>query len=134
MTGRLVLACAAVAMLGCGGSAAEPGKVAASPKVATVDAFAGAWSSVTPSYEFIRLSVVSKSVEQGALGARLTLSGLAFDGTAKIDADSLIATMSSGPTGSVNAILVAHVRDAQSLVAQLRAGDGVPLDLTFKRQ
>jgi len=134
MMGRLVLVFAAVATLGCGDTAVDPGKAATPNRVATADAFAGSWSSVTPSYEFIRLTVVSKSVEQGALGARLTLSGLAFEGNARIDADSLIATMSVPGSSEPNATLIAHAKDANTLLAQLRTTSGAPLGLTFVRQ
>jgi hypothetical protein len=134
MMGRLVLVAAAVVTLGCGGTAAEPGTAAAPSKVARADAFAGSWSSVTPSYEFIRLTVVSKSVEQGALGARLTLSGLAFEGNARIDADSLIATMSVVGSSEPNATLIARAKDANTISAQLRTTSGTPLALTFVRQ
>ena len=133
MMGRLVLVAVVVATLGCGSSSAEPGKAADRAKIATADAFAGSWSSVTPSYDFIRLSVVSKSVEQGALGARLTLSGVALEGNARIDADSLIATMSVAGSSEPNATLVAHAKDANTLTAQLRSATGSPLSLTFVR-
>jgi hypothetical protein len=124
---RLASAAVLLTVIACGGTSSEPGKTA------SLDDFAGSWSSVTPSYEFIRLSVVSKSVEQGAIGARLTLSGLALEGSARIDADSLIATMSAGSDGS-NATLIAHSHGANTMVAQLRAGSGAPLELTLIRQ
>ena len=135
MMGRLALIGVTIATLGCGGSAAEPGKAAPDQtKVATAAAFIGSWSSVTPSYDFIRLSVTSLSIQQGALGARLTLSGLAFDGNARIDADSLVATMSVVGSSTPNATLVAHAKDANTLTAQLRPANGTPLSLTFVRQ
>ena len=134
MTGRLVLVGAAIATLGCAGSSVEPGKAAPQTKIATADAFAGSWNSVTPSYDFIRLTVVSKSVEQGALGARLTLSGVALEGSARIDADSLIATMSVPGSSETYATLVARAKDANTLTAQLRSTSGTPLGLTFVRQ
>jgi hypothetical protein len=134
MMGRLVLVCGTVAALGCGANSAEPGKATSPTKVATADAFAGSWSSVTPSYEFIRLSIVSKSIEQGSLGARLTLSGLAFEGSARIDADSLIATMSVPGSTETNATVIAHARDANTLAVQFRSANGAPLALSFVRQ
>jgi len=134
MMRRFVVVAAAIVTLGCGESAVEAGKAAAPSRVATADAFAGSWSSATPGYEFIRLTVVSKSVEQGALGARLTLSGLAFEGNARIDADSLIATMSVIGSSEPNATLTAHAMDANTLSARLRTATGTPLALTFSRQ
>ena len=134
MMGRLALVGIVAASLGCGSSVAELGKAADKTKVATADAFMGSWSSVTPSYDFIRLSVVSLSIQPGGLGARLTLSGLAFDGSARIDADSLIATMSVAGSSETNATLVAHAKSANTLTAQLRSASGTPLSLTFVRQ
>jgi hypothetical protein len=134
MLGRLVLVGTVVATLACGSSVTELGTSANQTKIATPDAFMGSWNSVTPSYDFIRLSVVSVSVEQGALGARLTLSGLAFDGNARIDADSLIATMSVAGSTEPNARLIARAKDANMLTAELRSGTGTPLSLTFVRQ
>jgi len=133
MTRRLVLVGVAVATLGCGSSVSEPAKAANQTKAATADAFLGSWNSVTPSYDFIRLSVASLSIQQGALGARLTLSGVALDGSARIDADSLIATLSVGGSSETNAILIARARDANTLTAQLRSAGGTPLSLTFVR-
>ena len=133
MMGRLVLVGVAVLTLGCGSTVSDPGKAAIQAKVAPPEAFAGSWNSVTKSYEFIRLTIVSKSVEQGALGARLTLSGLAFEGNARIDADSLIASMSITGSSETNATLIARAKDANTLSVQLRAS-GAPLDLTFVRQ
>jgi hypothetical protein len=133
MIRRLVLLGVA-ALVGCGRSAAEPSAALGATKVATADAFAGSWNSVTPSYDFIRLSVVSKSSEQGALGARLTLSGLAFEGNARIDADSLIATLSVVGSTQSTATLIGRVADANTLVANFRSADGVPLALRFVRQ
>jgi hypothetical protein len=134
MLGRLVLVGIAVVTLGCDSTMSDPGKAAAPAKVAAPEAFAGSWNSVTKSYEFIRLTVVSKSVEQGALGARLTLSGLAFEGNARIDADSLIASMSVPGSSETNATLIARAKDSNTLSAQLRTATGTPLDLTFVRQ
>ena len=135
MMGRLALIGVTAVTLGCGGSAAEPGKAAGDQrKIATADAFIGSWRSITPSYDFIRLSVASLSIQQGALGARLTLSGLAFDGNARIDADSLVATMSVAGSSEANATFVARAKDARTLTAQLRPANGSPLSLTFVRQ
>ncbi|MFN8582664.1 MAG: hypothetical protein U0163_17020 [Gemmatimonadaceae bacterium] len=48
---------------------------------------------MTPSLEFLGLSVSSKSSEMGVLGARLTFSGVAWEGGGRIDGDSLVASM-----------------------------------------
>jgi hypothetical protein len=69
MIRRTSVTIALLASLACSSRATE-----AVPAPQSADAFAGTWRSVTPSYEFIRLIVASKSSEMGALGARLALS------------------------------------------------------------
>jgi len=104
----------------------RPATTALSP-----DAFAGAWRSVTPSLEFIRLSVASTSSRQGVLAARLTLSGLAWEGTGRIDGDSLVVGMTVAGTAQSTGTLVARVRDAQTLLVHVRSA--TPVDLTLVR-
>jgi hypothetical protein len=125
------------AALGCANQTSDPTAARDASLGKTPDApvatFAGAWRSVTPSLEFVRLSVVSLSREQGAIAARLTLSGVALDGSARIDGDSLVAGMSYGGA-QTNRVLVARARDAQTLLVQLRSPDAAPLALTFVRE
>jgi hypothetical protein len=98
-------------------------------------AFEGAWRSVTPSLEFIRLSVNSKSSEQGALGARLTFSGVAWDGGGHVDGDSLVVSMTIPGTSTTGGVLVAHARDEGTLQVQFRSGTvPPPLELTLVRE
>lgn len=103
-------------------------------KAASPAAFAGAWRSVTPSLEFIGLFVTSKSSEMGVLAARLTFSGVGWDGRGRIEGDSLVAdmTMIGAPTAS--GVIVAHARDAQTLRVRFRPGAAAALDLTFVRE
>jgi hypothetical protein len=122
---------AAVAMFaatGCSGTA-EP--VA---KVSQPEAFAGVWRSVTPSLEFIRLSVDSKSSEMGVLAARLTLSGAAWDGNGRIEGDSLVANMTIAGTAGPSLAMVAHAPDARTLRVRMRPASGAATDLTFVRE
>ena len=56
-------------------------------EVFSPEVFAGSWRSVTPSLEFVRLTVHSKSSETGVLGARLTYSGVAWEGGGRIAGD-----------------------------------------------
>lgn len=116
---------------GCSGGTTKPVLQASSP-----EDFAGTWRSVTPSLEFIRLSVTSKSSEMGALAARLTLSGVAWEGSGRIDGDSLVATMSIPGSAAPppSAVLVARVRDAQTLLVEMRPTSGASTDLTFVRE
>lgn len=120
--------------IGCSNSA-EPGgtseNVLAAPTAST---FAGRWRSVTPSLEFIGLSVESKSSEIGVLAARLTFSGVYWEGSGRIEGDSYVASMTvvgaTAPTG----VMVVRARDAQTLRAELRPQTGETLDLTFVRE
>ncbi len=100
------------------------------------ESFTGAWRSVTPSLEFIRLSVASKSSEMGVLTTRLALSGVAWEGSGRIEGDSLVATMSIAGMPGASSVFVARVRDARTLRVQMRptASTTAPLDLTLVRE
>ena len=116
--------------LACASGSTEAVSVAPSP-----DVFAGTWQSTTPSLEFVRLAVTSLSSEQGALGARLTFSGVAWEGRGRIVGDSLVVPVAligaTQPTGT----LVARIREGQSLAARLRTdGAASSLDLTLVRE
>ena len=117
------------AMMGCTVGPAETGFKPSSPA-----AFTGEWRSVTPSLEFIELSVTSKSSEMGVLGARLTFSGVAWEGGGRIEGDSLVSSMTIVGGATASGVIVAHARDAQTLRVQFRAEAAAPLDLTFVRQ
>ena len=116
------------AVTGCSGTA-EPVS-----KVSKPEAFAGVWRSVTPSLEFIRLSVDSKSSEFGVLAARLTLSGAAWDGNGRIDGDSLVANMTIPGTSGPSMAMVAHAPDARTLRVRMRPASGPATDLAFVRE
>jgi hypothetical protein len=97
-------------------------------------AFAGDWRSVTPTLEFIRLSVVPKSSEQGAFGLRLTFSGVAWEGTGRIEGDSLVANMAMAGTTQAVGSLVARARDARTLQLDARPLSASSLALTLVRE
>jgi hypothetical protein len=103
-------------------------------KAPTASTFAGTWRSVTPSTEFIRLSVESKSSEFGVLAARLTFSGVAWDGSGRIEGDSYVASMTMLGASTATGVMTARARDAQTLRVQLRSGSPEPLELTFVRE
>lgn len=126
------LAVALVATLGCAGSPSETALERPAP-AATLTSFTGNWRSVTPSMEFVRLSVHSLSREMGALGARLTFSGVAWDGSGTIDGDSLVASMTMLGSALPNGTLVARASDERTLRVQLQRAGGEALDLTFVR-
>ena len=120
------------ATMGCADESAGPAETA--PKVAQPEAFAGTWRSVTPPYEFIGLLVASKSSEMGVLAARLMFSGVYWEGSGRIEGDSLVANMTivggQVPTG----VIVAHAPDAQTLRVKFRSETASPLELTFARE
>ncbi|MDX2061115.1 MAG: hypothetical protein SFV24_25100 [Gemmatimonadales bacterium] len=115
--------------IGCAVGPAKNGFEASAP-----EAFAGEWRSVTPSLEFIRLSVVSKSSEMGALGARLTFSGVAWEGSGRIEGDSLVAGMTVVGASTASSVIVARAPDPHTLRVRFRPGAAAPLDLTFVRE
>jgi hypothetical protein len=104
------------------------------PQAAAPDAFVGTWRSVTPSLEFIGLFVTSKSSEMGVLGARLTFSGVAWEGSGRIEGDSLVANLTIPGTATARSVIVVHARDAQSLRATFRPEAAALTDLTFARE
>ena len=133
MSAAVILAAA----IGCSGNSAGSarGPTESSP-TASLDAFVGTWRSVTPSLEFIGLSIVSKSSELGAIGTRLTFSGVAFDGSGRIDGDSLVANMTISGTTQASGLLIARTRDGKTLHVERRDAPGAPSGLTldFVRQ
>jgi hypothetical protein len=99
------------------------------------DAFAGAWQATTPSLNFVRLSISSLSSEHGAFGARLTLSGVAWEGRGRIDGDSLVVPVAVSGSTEARGMLVVHVREGQTLAARLQSGSAAtPLELTLVRE
>ena len=133
MPSRLSLAAAMlIAGTACSGNSETSPKATAN--VRGPEAFTGTWRSVTPTFEFIGLSVVSKSSEQGVLGARLTFSGVAWDGAGRIDADSLMLGMNVAGTTQATGVLVIRSRDGKMLEAQVRSNGGIPFNLTFVRE
>ena len=119
------------ATIGCTKESAGPETAS---KVALPAEFAGAWRSVTPPLEFIGLSVTLPSGEVGVLETRLTFSGVAWDGSGRIEGDSMVAAMTIVGTPTTSGVLVAHPRDAQTLRVQFRSGAAAPLELTFARE
>ena len=103
-------------------------------ETASPDAFAGTWRSVTPSLEFLRLSIASKSSEQDVLGARLSFSGVQWDGSGRIDGDSLVARMTMTGRAEPIGVIVAHAIDARTLRVQLQPGSAAARQLTFVRE
>ncbi|HKP15756.1 MAG TPA: hypothetical protein VJT85_06815 [Gemmatimonadaceae bacterium] len=129
MIRRTSITIALLASLACSSRATE---AVATPQ--PPDAFAGTWRSVTPPYEFVRLTVASLSSEMGALGARLTLSGVAWEGSGRITGDSLVINMSTAGSSQPTGVVVVRVRAGQTLTVQMRPASAAPLDLTLVRE
>jgi hypothetical protein len=133
----VVAVCAAT---GCSGNSTDPVSQVSPPETVlkgpSPDVFAGAWRSVTPSLEFIGLSVASKSSEMGVLAARLTFSGVAWEGAGRIEGDSLMARMAIVGAATPTAVMVVRARDARTLRVRMRgaAASATDLDLTFVRE
>ncbi len=98
------------------------------------EAFAGSWRSVSPSLEFVGLSLASLSSEMGVLGARLTFSGVEWEGRGRIEGDSLVAIMTRVGTTTAGGVIVAHARDTQTLRALFAPATAMPLQMTFARE
>ena len=130
MTRRMSAAVALWAALGCSGNPMER-LAGTGSAVSPPDAFTGVWRSVTPSLEFIGLSVYSKSSEMGVLAVRLTYSGSAFEGGGRIEGDSLIASMTVAGTTQPSTVLIAYVRDGKVLHVEQRSARAAPTGLTL---
>jgi hypothetical protein len=125
---RLALAIAACTTIRCGSGFIGPDSHAALP-----DAFAGSWRSVTPSFLFVRFSVTSTSGETCGVVARLTFSGVAWEGSGQVAGDSLVLRMTNAGSSVATGTVVAHRSESRTLRVQVRPESAAPLDLTFVR-
>ncbi len=100
----------------------------------TAEAFAGTWRSTTPSLEFIRLTVGSKSSEAGGFGARLTSSGIAWEGSGRIDADSLVVSLTAPGSSGPGSVLIVRSPADQTLHATHRMSARTVVALSFVRE
>lgn len=126
---RLLAVCLGIVMTGCASSPAEVKRVAPKPEL-----LVGVWRSVTPSYEFVRLAVYVTSSRSDEVGAHLTLSGTAWDGTGKVDADSVVTTMSLSGQSVATGEMTVRGHDGASLEAHLRPLSGTAVSLSFVRE
>ncbi len=120
------------ATTGCAAGPAGPAETAFN--ASSPAAFAGAWRSVTPSLEYIGLSVISKSSEMGVLWAQLTLSGVAWEGGGRIEGDSLVASMTIVGVPTASSVIRARAPAGNTLRVRFLPGSAAPLDLTFVRE
>jgi hypothetical protein len=98
------------------------------------EVFAGDWRSITPSLEFLRLTVQPKSSERDALAARLTFSGVAWDGSGTIAGDSLLLHMTMEGHAEPVRTLVARVGEGGVLRTRFDSGTAAPLLVDFVRE
>jgi hypothetical protein len=101
------------------------------PVAVPAETFVGAWRSTTPQYEHMRLTVTSLSSQPGGLGVRLTFSGVAWEGPARIEADSLVMDMTT--SSQSGAAVIAHPQADGSLRVRAQSDVSQPLSLTFVR-
>ena len=99
----------------------------------TPSTYTGAWRSTTSSLDFVRLTVGPKASAQDVLTARLTFSGVAWEGDGRIAGDSLVVAMSMPGSITPTGVLVARTTEGGTLRARLSPDGGVPLNLTFVR-
>lgn len=97
--------------------------------------YVGEWRSVTPSLEFVRLTVSSKSSEQGVLASRLTYSGVYWEGDGRVDGDSLVINMNvPGISGPGSRLVMRSSPDENTLQVRHETHDGQQIPLTFIRE
>ena len=123
---RLAVAIAACTTIRCGSGFIGPDSHAAFP-----DAFAGSWRSVTPSFLFVRFSVTSTSGETCGVVARLTFSGVAWEGSGQVAGDSLVVRMTNAGSAVPAGTVVAHPSESRMLRVQVRPESAAPVDLSF---
>ena len=99
-----------------------------------LEVFAGEWRSVTPSLEFLRLTLQPKSSERDALAARLTFSGVYWEGSGRVDGDSLVLQMSVLGQGDDMRTLVARIGHDGTLRADVRPGTADAFSVDFVRE
>ena len=102
--------------------------------VSRLEVFAGEWRSVTPNLEFLRLTVQPKSSERDALAARLTFSGVYWEGSGSIAGDSLVLHMTVLGDAMAGRTVVARVGEGGVLRTRLESGTAPELLVDFARE
>lgn len=97
--------------------------------------YVGEWRSVTPLLEFVRLTVRSKSGEQGVLASRLTYSGVYWEGDGRVDGDSLVSSMNvPGISGPATRLVMRMSPDENTLQVRHDTQGAQSVTLTFSRE
>jgi hypothetical protein len=97
------------------------------------ESFTGVWRSITAQAEFIRLTVDTSPGQQGQLDTRLTFSGVYWEGSGRVEGDSLVAQMASAGSASPTGSLIARIGAGDTLSMVLRSAQTDPLSLRFVR-
>jgi hypothetical protein len=129
---------AAVLAAGCSGSSTDPESDGNNPPQTTstgttADAFVGEWRSTTPNAEFVRLTVSPRSSEQGSLAARLTYSGIYWDGSGRVESGAFVATMFVPGVSGPNHVMTARIENGTTLRVTMGPATGEKHELTFVR-
>jgi hypothetical protein len=97
--------------------------------------YVGEWRSVTPTLEFVRLTVRSKSGEQGVLASRLSYSGVYWEGDGRVDGDSLVSNMNvPGISGPATRLVMRSLPDENTLQVRHDTQGAQSVTLTFIRE
>lgn len=124
---RLMMLLGLSAIAACSGGSSEP------VDAVRHEVFAGTWRSVTPNMEFLRLIVESKSSERDVLAARLTFSGVYWEGSGKVDGDSLVLNMTVLGRGDDARTMVARLDRDGTLRTVAKSTTATPLSVDFVR-
>jgi hypothetical protein len=124
----VMLLCFSGAIAACNGDGVEP------TLSARHELFAGEWRSVTPTLEFLRLTVQSKSSERDVLAARLTFSGVYWEGSGRIAGDSLVLHMTVLGQGEEVRTLVARILEGGTLRTRFESETASALAVDFVRE
>jgi hypothetical protein len=97
--------------------------------------YVGEWRSVTPTLEFVRLTVRLKSGEQGVLASRLLYSGVYWEGDGRVNGDSLVSDMNvPGISGPATRLVMRSSPDENTLQVRHDTQASQPVTLTFIRE
>ena len=122
MIRRILIAALIIPVIACG----EPTATVAAER------FTGSWRSVTAPNEHLRLTIARSLVSDDMLSARITFSGVAWEGPARIEGDSLIMDITTAAISG--AAVIAHPGDGGALRVRVESNASAPILATFVRQ
>ena len=121
MIRRILIAALIIPVIACG----EPTATVAAER------FTGSWRSVTAPNEHLRLTIARSLVSDDMLSARITFSGVAWEGPARIEGDSLIMDITTAAISG--AAVIAHPGDGGALRVRVESNAAAPILATFVR-